>query len=57
MAIRNGQRLGLHKDLAIKGLTPFEVEMRRRLWYQIVILDTMSAQQAGESSRCSFCLQ
>lgn len=32
MAVRTGQRLGLHRDLQIAGLTPFEVEMRRRIW-------------------------
>lgn len=45
--MRNAQRLGLHQEIATAGLTPFEVEMRRRLWFQIVMHDAISAQGVG----------
>ncbi|KAE8140626.1 hypothetical protein BDV38DRAFT_280119 [Aspergillus pseudotamarii] len=47
IAKRNAQRLGLQQEVPAAGLTPFEVEMRRRLWSQIVMHDTISAQNAG----------
>lgn len=47
IAKRNAQRLGLHQEGAVKGLTLFDVEMRRRLWHQIVMHDAMSAQAMG----------
>jgi len=47
IAKRNAQRLGLHQETSTAGLTPFEVEMRRRVWSQIVMYDAMSAQSAG----------
>ena len=39
IAVRIAQRMGLHKDAAGSELTPFQTEMRRRLWWQIFILD------------------
>ncbi len=41
--------MGLHRDGASLGLLPFETEMRRRLWWQIVLLDGHIAQLAGTS--------
>lgn len=55
--IRNGQRLGLHKNDQTAGLTAFEIEMRRRIWFQILLLDIMAAQTVGTSSSMSFLLQ
>ena len=55
--VRNGQRLGLHRNDQTAGLTPFEIEMRRRIWFQIVLLDIMAAQVAGTSSSLSLMLQ
>lgn len=46
-AIRLGQRIGLHRDGSSLGLSPFETEMRRRLWWQIVVLDTRVAELSG----------
>ncbi|KAH8879761.1 hypothetical protein GQ53DRAFT_853391 [Thozetella sp. PMI_491] len=37
--IRIAQKMGLHRDGEELGLPPFEAEMRRRLWWQIVLLD------------------
>ncbi|KAI9771940.1 MAG: hypothetical protein M1835_006333, partial [Candelina submexicana] len=47
VAVRIGQRMGLHRDGASLGLSIFDVEMRRRLWWQIMILDGRAAQLAG----------
>ncbi|KAI0193243.1 fungal-specific transcription factor domain-containing protein [Xylaria flabelliformis] len=47
IAKRNAQRLGLHQGNLILGVAPFEVEMRRRLWYQIFMLDALAAKIAG----------
>lgn len=49
VAFRIAQRLGLHRDGATHGLPPFEVEMRRRLWLQLIILDHTSAELAGST--------
>lgn len=47
LAIRMGQRIGLHRENISQRLSPFEAEMRRRLWWQILILDRRSAQLCG----------
>jgi hypothetical protein len=49
IAVRIATRLGLHRDGAQFGLPPFEVEMRRRLWWQIVILDKRLAEITGST--------
>lgn len=36
-------KMGLHSDRASTGLTPFDIEMRRRLWWQICALDVRVA--------------
>jgi hypothetical protein len=47
VAQRIGQRIGLHREAAKLGLPPFEVEMRRRLWWQIMLLEGFSQKLAG----------
>lgn len=47
LAIRIAQSLGLHLDGTHFGLTPFETEMRRRIWWQVVILDVRAAEDHG----------
>ncbi|KAI1195800.1 fungal-specific transcription factor domain-containing protein [Nemania serpens] len=47
VALRIGQRMGLHQDGERLGLSPFETEMRRRLWWQLVIQDAHFALGAG----------
>jgi hypothetical protein len=47
IAVRIGQKLGLHRESANQTVTIFEAEMRRRLWWQILILDFRSAQFSG----------
>ncbi|KAI1152850.1 transcription factor [Nemania diffusa] len=36
--------MGLHRDGTKFGLKPFEIEMRRRLWWQICIIDSRSSE-------------
>ena len=47
MLVRIGQGLGLHRDGANFGLDPFEMEMRRRLWWHLCILDIRSSEHQG----------
>ncbi|TAQ91572.1 hypothetical protein B7494_g3 [Chlorociboria aeruginascens] len=47
LAVRIAQSLGLHRDGKKFGLTPFDTEMRRRLWWQIVVLDVRASEDYG----------
>ncbi|OIW32878.1 hypothetical protein CONLIGDRAFT_554653, partial [Coniochaeta ligniaria NRRL 30616] len=47
VAVRIGQRLGLHRDGEKLGLSPFDVQMRRRLFYQLFPLDGNASQGSG----------
>ncbi|KAF7194520.1 Transcription factor vrtR1 [Pseudocercospora fuligena] len=42
-----GQRMGLHRDGEDMGLSPFDVQMRRRLFWQLLPLDGLSGQLSG----------
>ncbi|KAF8860006.1 hypothetical protein BDZ45DRAFT_576965, partial [Acephala macrosclerotiorum] len=52
-AIGIGQSLGLHRDGTAFDLPPFEVEMRRRIWWQLFILDFRMAEKHGTESSIS----
>lgn len=47
IAVRIAQRMGLNFDGTSYGLLPFEVEMRRRLWWNIVLLDFRISELSG----------
>ncbi|KAL3459693.1 fungal-specific transcription factor domain-containing protein [Aspergillus heterothallicus] len=47
LAVGMALRMGLNKDGEAARLPPFEVEMRRRLWWQICILDIRVAEDTG----------
>ncbi|KAK4210821.1 activator of stress genes 1 [Rhypophila decipiens] len=49
VVIRIAQKMGLHRDGEILGLGPFETEMRRRLWWQIIMVDARYAMLSGLS--------
>lgn len=49
VVIRIAQKMGLHRDGEMLGLKPFETEMRRRLWWQIIMLDSKYAILSGLS--------
>jgi len=46
LLIRFAMKLGLHRDPADLGLSPFQSEMRRRLWWQIYVLDIRTAEDS-----------
>lgn len=50
LAIRLAQALGLHRDGDGQAFSIFEAEMRRRLWWQLVVLDTRSVEDRGTES-------
>ncbi|EXJ66490.1 uncharacterized protein A1O5_10159 [Cladophialophora psammophila CBS 110553] len=47
LAIHLAQSLGIHRDGTHFGLNPFDTEMRRRLWWQISLLDNRAAEDHG----------
>ncbi|KAF2731933.1 hypothetical protein EJ04DRAFT_441932 [Polyplosphaeria fusca] len=47
LAVRISQTLGIHRDGSHFDLPPFEIEMRRRLWWQVCILDARSSEDHG----------
>lgn len=47
VAVRIAYRMGLHRDGEELGLKPFDVELRRRIFWQVLPLDGLSAQLAG----------
>ncbi|KAL8667811.1 MAG: hypothetical protein Q9202_000276 [Teloschistes flavicans] len=53
LAIRIAHALNLHRDDTSTSLSPFETEMRRRLWWQIIILDGRAAEDRGSDPMIS----
>lgn len=48
LAIRMAQSLGLHRDGShFPQLTPYEVEIRRRVWWALCFLDVRSSEDQG----------
>lgn len=47
VAVDLASMLGLDHDGASRGISPFETEMRRRLWWQICTLDVRTAEYYG----------
>ena len=47
VAVRIGQRIGLHRDGEKLGLPPFEVQMRRRIFCQLLPLDGFASHMSG----------
>ncbi|KAK9234934.1 C6 transcription factor [Lipomyces kononenkoae] len=47
VAIRLARKMGLHRDGTSLGLSPFETEMRRRLWWHLVHVDFRTADVLG----------
>ena len=41
--------MGLHRDGEALGLSPFDTEMRRRVWWQVIMLDAKYALMSGLS--------
>ncbi|KAK9366916.1 hypothetical protein V1509DRAFT_628349 [Lipomyces kononenkoae] len=51
VAVRIGQRIGLHRESDPLKISILEAEIRRRLWFQILVLDSWSAQYCGTADR------
>jgi len=47
IVLRLAQSIGLHHDGAKTGLSVFDSEIRRRLWWQIKMLDVACAEDCG----------
>ena len=47
VAVRIAQSIGLERDGAILGLSPFETEMRRRIWWLLKTHDSRIAELCG----------
>jgi hypothetical protein len=48
LLIRMGQALGLHRDgVHFPHLTPYEIEMRRRLWWLLCTIDVRASEDQG----------
>ncbi|KAH4001225.1 hypothetical protein HBH70_008690 [Parastagonospora nodorum] len=47
LVVRIAQTLGIHRDGTHFKLPPFEIESRRRLWWQVCILDARSSEDHG----------
>ncbi len=45
--VRISQRLGLHRDGATHKIPPFDAEIRRRTWWQVVFLDGYASKISG----------
>ncbi|OKL57330.1 hypothetical protein UA08_07458 [Talaromyces atroroseus] len=47
LAIRLAQSIGLHRDGASFQLSPFDAEMRLRLWWHLCVLDSRAPEDQG----------
>ncbi|KAK6444783.1 hypothetical protein FP744_10001031 [Trichoderma asperellum] len=47
LLVRIAQGLGIHRDGTNFGLSPFETEQRRRVWWAILTLDFRSSEEMG----------
>lgn len=47
VVIRNAQAMGLHRDGTNFQLSPYETEMRRRIWWHICVLDLRASEDHG----------
>ncbi|EXJ90761.1 hypothetical protein A1O1_03865 [Capronia coronata CBS 617.96] len=54
VASRVAQGMGIHRDGTRLGVSPFDTEMRRRLWWQISTLDFRSAELSGSGRLIDF---
>ena len=53
LAIRIAQSIGLHRDGEAFKVSPFETEMRRRLWWSIYMLELDSSESYGSNPMVS----
>jgi hypothetical protein len=53
LAIRIAQGMGLHRDGERLGLSPFQSELRRRVWWHIISRDGRAAEDYGLQRFCN----
>lgn len=53
LVLRLAQAIGLHRDGAGLAFSPYEAELRRRLWWQIVVLDVRGVEDRGTEAMIS----
>ncbi|KAM3086495.1 hypothetical protein ACMFMF_000444 [Clarireedia jacksonii] len=53
VAVRIAQGLGLHRDGNGEGFSIFDAEMRRRVWWTLVVLDARSSEDRGSETLIS----
>ncbi|KAE8375352.1 C6 transcription factor [Aspergillus bertholletiae] len=51
VVVRVAQGQGIHRDGSKFGLSPFQTEMRRRLWWHICILDMLASEDQGTDTQ------
>lgn len=56
VAIRSAQQLGFHREKALTSpsVSVFQAELRRRLWWELTLLESFAAKQCGVMSIISF---
>lgn len=56
VAIRSAQQLGYHREKALRSpsVSVFNAELRRRLWWELTLLESFAAKQCGVMSIVSF---
>ncbi|XXH02419.1 hypothetical protein Hte_008794 [Hypoxylon texense] len=50
LPIRLGQALHLHREAGHAGCSPYETELRRRLWWQLIVLDIRASEDRGTTT-------
>ncbi|KAI1383885.1 fungal-specific transcription factor domain-containing protein [Hypoxylon trugodes] len=50
LPIRLAQALGLHREAGNARLSSYEAELRRRLWWQLIVLDIRAAEDRGTTT-------
>ncbi|KAI1375319.1 fungal-specific transcription factor domain-containing protein [Hypoxylon crocopeplum] len=50
LPIRLAQALSLHREAANAHLPPYDAEMRRRLWWQLIVLDIRASEDRGTTT-------
>lgn len=51
IVVRVAQRQGIHRESQASGLSPFNIEMRRRLWWHICILNFLCSKDQGTDTQ------
>ncbi|KAI6081155.1 fungal-specific transcription factor domain-containing protein [Hypoxylon rubiginosum] len=50
LPIRLAQALNLHREAGSAGCSPYETELRRRLWWQLIVLDIRASEDRGTTT-------